>query len=275
MGVIAMVKSVVGAGDDVGDLVAQLDATRAKGIAAHQELERLEAVRLAAETFEAAEAANARIARVAWEADRLAALIPELESRLAIARSVKQKDAIAKHQAISRKRYPKFRSALLAAVEEQAAVMRERAEAERELGEHVVSIHLPRMAYAGFLYREHFDIWAGEQDRVHAEPAPKPAVTAVVAPRVAPAASRAVGVKDQRAVRRVEPASSAPRRPRNPDDTAPLAPGEMRVRVLRPGFTPGDDQPQCDGQQVIRMPSEAAKLALANGAVEIVEGESK
>jgi hypothetical protein len=64
-----------------------------------------------------------------------------------------------------------------------------------------------------------------------------------------------------------------PQHPRNPDDTEPLAPGEVRVRVLRAGFSPADEAQQCDARQVIRMPRAAADRALTAGVVEIVEQE--
>jgi hypothetical protein len=62
------------------------------------------------------------------------------------------------------------------------------------------------------------------------------------------------------------------RRPveRPPDDFAPLGGShEVRVRVLRPGFSPADDRPQCCFNQVIRMSATAA--ARAEGAIEILE----
>jgi hypothetical protein len=111
MGVISMVRDAF-TGDNVGDLVGQIDQVRAKGVAAHAKLERLEAARLVAEDYDAAVALGERIARVTWETDRLAALLPQLEERLGIARNAKQKDAIARHAAINRKSWPRFRAAM-------------------------------------------------------------------------------------------------------------------------------------------------------------------
>jgi hypothetical protein len=62
-----------------------------------------------------------------------------------------------------------------------------------------------------------------------------------------------------------------PQRPRNADDTQPLLAGEVRVRALRPGWSPAADRPQCDRGQVVRMQAEGAKRAMQAGAVEIVE----
>jgi hypothetical protein len=56
MGVLQMVKDAVTGGDDVADLVARLDAERAKGAATCAEIERLEQTRLQAEDYDAAKA---------------------------------------------------------------------------------------------------------------------------------------------------------------------------------------------------------------------------
>ena len=89
MGVVAMMKSVVGAGDDVGLLTGEIESTRAKGIAASAELERLEQARLVAEDYDAAKVIEARIDRVRFEVEKLAAALPLLENRLSIARAAR------------------------------------------------------------------------------------------------------------------------------------------------------------------------------------------
>jgi hypothetical protein len=271
MGVVQMIKSAVGVGDSVGDLDSQITVAKAKRAAAQHEIERLEGVRVGAESYEDAQAAETRLGRVRWEVSRIDALLPQLEARLVSARAVKQRDALARHLAAARAMYPKLRQAVEAASATQAEAIKVREAANAELGESLVSVHIPIVAFRGLLLPDLVAMWRNEMDRVFAVPVAQPAPVAVVAPKVQPVAQKQPAAPKPRAVRFVEPASSAPRRPRNPDDMAPLMPGEMRVKVLRPGFTPGDDQPQCDGQQVIRMPVEAAKLALANGAVEIVE----
>jgi hypothetical protein len=47
--VLQMMTNAVTGGDDIGDIVGQLDAAKAKGAAAYQEIERLEVQRLAAQ----------------------------------------------------------------------------------------------------------------------------------------------------------------------------------------------------------------------------------
>src|SRR5437016_2592975 len=135
MGVVSMIKNAVGVGDSVGDLVARKDAEMAKRAAALHEIERLEAVRVGAESYEDAQAAESRLGRVRWEVSRIDALLPQLESRLIAARAVKQKEALAKHLAAARAMYPRLRQAVEAASQMQAEAIRVRAAASAELGE--------------------------------------------------------------------------------------------------------------------------------------------
>jgi hypothetical protein len=58
---------------------------------------------------------------------------------------------------------------------------------------------------------------------------------------------------------------------REPDDLAPLEPGEARVKVMRHGYSPADDRPGCSYLQVVRMPLGPAARAADRGAVVIVE----
>lgn len=55
------------------------------------------------------------------------------------------------------------------------------------------------------------------------------------------------------------------------DDVTPLGPSEARVKVLRSGFSPADDRPQCCHGQLIRMALDTAQRAAGTGAVEIIE----
>jgi hypothetical protein len=74
--------------------------------------------------------------------------------------------------------------------------------------------------------------------------------------------------------RTVSPADSAPGRhsaERVPDDLAPLEPGEARVKVLRAGYSPADNRPQCSYGQVVRMPLGLAARAEDRGALVIIE----
>ena len=55
------------------------------------------------------------------------------------------------------------------------------------------------------------------------------------------------------------------------DDVTPLGPSEARVKVLRSGFSPADDRPQCCHGQLIRMALDTAQRAAGTGAVENTE----
>src|ERR1700687_4817012 len=118
MGVVRMMKNVVdiGGGEDIDALAASL-ITLGRRSRACAELERLEQARLQAESYDDARVIDENISRVKWGVDHLASLVPQLEERLKIARNTRQQANIRKHQAILRRRYPKFRAALEAAVE--------------------------------------------------------------------------------------------------------------------------------------------------------------
>src|ERR1700730_2548213 len=113
--ILTVVKSMAGIGDDVGDLVGEIEATRSKGLAAHAELERLEQQRLLADTYDDAKAIEARIDRVRFEVDKLAAALPLLENRLSVARAARNRKLLQKHQDAARKILPRLVSAITAA----------------------------------------------------------------------------------------------------------------------------------------------------------------
>ncbi len=182
--------------DDVAALAAEIDAEKAKASEACSRLEWLERERKTADTFEKACGLDDQIAELRWTIGKADERLPHLEGRLRAARAEKQAAALARHQAILRKRYPKFRAALQEAVEQQAEVIREREAAVGELGEHLAQIHLPHIAYAGFLFKDLLAIWTAEQDRVFADPLPKPVVVAprpVAAPAAKPTARTSTG----------------------------------------------------------------------------------
>lgn len=55
------------------------------------------------------------------------------------------------------------------------------------------------------------------------------------------------------------------------DDISPLSDGECRARVLRSGYSPRDDAPQCTRGQLIRLPRATAERAAAAGVLQIIE----
>jgi hypothetical protein len=267
--VLQMVKSMAGIGDDdVGYLVGEIEATRAKGLASSAELERLDEQRLVADDYDAAKSIEARIDRVRFECDKLAAALPLLENRLAIARNAKQKAAIARHAAANRKAWPKFRAAILAAVDAQEEMIKMRTDAGKEIGEHAVALNLPVQAFAGFLRRENFDIWDSELSRVMADPPPQPAVAAVIAPRVAPTPARPVGVTDRRAVEKPV-APVAPVKPKRPLHKSKVTVGDRMLIVMLRANVEINGELSMVGDQ-IDVPTEQANSLLRQGAAERV-----
>ncbi len=83
MKAMTLVKNFMTGMDSVGDIVGRIEAERAKLAASMQEVERLEAVRVGADSYEDAQAAESRLGRVRWEISRIDALLPQLEARLA------------------------------------------------------------------------------------------------------------------------------------------------------------------------------------------------
>jgi len=234
--------------DDVAALTAEIEAEKAKASEACAKLEWLQLERKTADSFESARALDEQIAEARWTIERADAILPHLEGRLRAARAEKQAEALARHQAILRKRYPKFRAALQAAVEQQSEVIREREAANAELGEHLAQIHLPHIAYAGFLYRDLVALWTGQNDRIFSDPLPKPAV---VAPRPAPAPA-ADEPKFGFGWTRFGPGETPPAPPEPPArpkrvprrDPAPTESSQRQVQILRTGI-------EIDGTQAI------------------------
>jgi hypothetical protein len=106
--VLKMVASMVTGVDDVGDLVGEIEATRAKGIASSAQLEQLEQQRLVADTYDDAKLVEARIDRVRFEVEKLAAALPLLENRLSVARAARNRKLLAKHQDAARRLLPRL-----------------------------------------------------------------------------------------------------------------------------------------------------------------------
>jgi hypothetical protein len=266
--VLQMVKNAMTKSDNIDALVAEIENAKDAGIRAYAELERLEAARLVAEDYETARGIDEQLARVRWGIDRIDAMLPALENRLKIARNTRQQEAIAKHVAINRRAWPKFRAALSAAVDAQAAVIADRDAAVAEIGEHAASIHLPFLAFRGFLYRDLFDIYAAELDRVYAEPAVK---SAVVASRIASVQARPVHAGTPRIVRLDEPVHAPPpRKKTRPLHKVKVAVGDRRLCVfLRANVELDGGDLSLVGDQ-IDLPTEQAKALCQNGAVELV-----
>jgi hypothetical protein len=278
MAVADMVREIF-RGDAVASLTAKIEAERAAGLAALAEIDRLEQHKLDAADFAAAEAILQEIRRQQWIADVAARRLPELEGQLAEAKLVRDRTALARHYKAIVALYPRLKKAVIDAAAIQAEVVATRDAAAAEIGEHVVNMHIPHFTFRGLLLPDLVAQWTAECDRI-VMPAPPQPQPMPVAPPVRPAPSRQAPAADRRAVpgpggmitAADTPPAAAPRA-RHPDDLAPLAEGEVRVRILRGGYSPADDAPQCDSGQIIRLARQAAQRALAAGAVEIIVSE--
>lgn len=206
--------------------------------------------------------------------------LPELQTRLAEIKAEKQRAELRWHQAEARRVYQALRAALAVAIEAQVAAMRTRDAAISALGSGVVGSYIPVAAYAGFLMPDLFKIWTDQNDRVFAPEAMTRPAQPGPAPRPVPAAdlgsAMTPGPVSLRAKPAIQPAPPRPAppvltKPREPDDTAPLQPNEVRVKALFSNWSPADDRPTTHAGQIIRMPREAAKQALARGLIELVD----
>ncbi|MGO9039878.1 MAG: hypothetical protein ACLQKH_18005 [Steroidobacteraceae bacterium] len=201
---------------------------------------------------------------------------PGLRDRLATAKTQAQKRAVERHFESIAGAYQTLRDAVLDAEAAQVALMRARDAAIDEVGEHAIN-QFPIFAYGGLLGRGTVQSWAAECDRIleqaRASRRPRapaiPDVTAAPAPRPTPPKARESlqhPIHLQGGVE-VHALTAA----RQPDDAAPLSTGQARVKVLRAGFSPADDRPQCHRGQVIRLPLGQAAHLESLGVAEIIE----
>lgn len=175
----------------------------------------------------------------------------------------------------------------VAAAERYAAALRACAAADRELAEIRNRAHkaigaarsavlMPLVNYAGLLEEEHIKLWLERvapvlaASKAMSSPDAHPASLRVQPP---PATARGPAARPASLQHAVSLGQDAaiPKAPRAADDTAPLEPGEVRVKALRAGFSPADDRPQAAYGQLLRMTAAAALLAADRGAVQIVE----
>jgi len=266
MKAMTLVKNFMTGMDSVGDIVGRIEAERAKLAASMQEVERLEAVRVGADSYEDAQAAESRLGRVRWEISRIDALLPQLEARLVDARAAAQRSGIAKHLDIARKTYPRLRAAIEAAAAVQHEAIKTREAADAELGEGIVAQYIPHISYRGFLMADLVKLWSDEQDRVFsAKSAPAP--VAVIAPRVAPTPARAVGVADRRAIVEKPVAPVAPVKPKRQPRRDKVAPNGRLVTLMRSGVELPDGTQGVVGD-VIAMSAEQAERLVMSGAAD-------
>jgi hypothetical protein len=199
--------------DDPAELERQIAALKAEAAEASAEIDRLKDERRFAASYDEARAIDDRMARQMWATEHAAATLPSLELRLAARRAADQAAALARHKTALVDLYPQLKQAIFAAIEMQERAQTLRDAAVKELSEGVVALHLPAIAFAGFLKRDLVqDIWARENDRVIGELARKPqeraAQPAIAAPPPAKAKSKATAP--------VAHNPPAPRRPARP-----------------------------------------------------------
>lgn len=286
MGTVTALKRILARGDDVEAIVAELAELRTAIAAQRDEAKRHGEAWLQASSQVEAE----RHDRARREAKRLTerdeAKVAELEERLVAAKAERQRAAIARHQAIWRRLFPKLRAALEAAAEVQAEAISAREGAIAEIGEGIAFSHLPLLIFRGLLFPDMIARWAGEMERVLAgmKPPPIPA-PAKPAPPLSPeerallaekAKTLPNGFSHQMARTGVPPApptpppsppaaAAVPRELRNDPVPAPRS-GYRLVEFLRGGaeLEPGLHAMRGDR---VAVPEMQAIMLLKNGAV--------
>ena len=168
--------------------------------------------------------------------------------------------------------YPKLRASIEAAGRVQTECIAARNAAIAELGESICSVHIPIVAFRGLLLEDLIQLWVNEQDRVHAAPAPAPAVAAVVQSRIAPIPTRPVGATDRRVVEKpVAPvvAPVTPTKPKRQPRRDKIAVNSKLVVLLRSGIElPGGEQ-SVAGDVIGTLTMEQADALLRAGAAEL------
>jgi hypothetical protein len=267
MGVLQMVRDKM-TGDDLDDLTRRIDDTRSSGIRGHAELEKLEAARLAAASYDEARAIDEQIAACRWGVDHAASQLQELEQRLSVARAARNRKLLLKHQDIARKILPRLVAAVSNAADVQEEAMAARNAAIADLGEAAVSVHIEASAYLGMLTRPFVDAWADAMAKRLAAPAPQPAPVAMVSPRVAEKPARPVGVADKR-IQPVQPVAPAePAKSRRPLRAAKVAVGDRRlVKFHRANVELEDGDLSLIGD-VVDVPAATAEALVRNAAAD-------
>jgi hypothetical protein len=249
--------------ETAADLERQIGALKSEASEASAEIDRLTRERLLAANYDDAREIDDRMRRPAWICEHAAALLPDLEQRLAAVRVADQAAAIARHKGRLLELYPRLKAAILAAVDAQELVIAARREAVQELGEGPVSIHLPQIVFQGFLARDLVvDIWQRENDRLIADLARKPQ-------RVVPPPAVVAPVKPKMITATPAVAAPAPRPPRARREAELPADGYAQIIFLRSGVDLGDGELSITGDKV-NLPAAAARALVQSGAADYV-----
>jgi hypothetical protein len=243
------------------DCREEIAGLKRQGAQACAEIEEIEQRRALAPSYEAALAGEERTKELRWNVAHVDAVLPGLEARLAQAMADRRQAALARHRAIGAQVYAQLRAALVEAGQAQALALRAREDAIQEVGEGLVQMHLPAVAFMGLLTPEFLQLYFDQMDRVFApRPKPKPVAVAPKALPKPPTKPREV----------ISSSPSAPRVARQPyRDTAP-GEGETLLQILRSGLEL-DDGRQCAVGDVVRVSTDKAGLLLRSGAAEPVK----
>ncbi len=257
VGVVSVLKKAV-SGDGVAALEREIAELRETIASQRAEAVRLGDEWLAAPSQAAAEAIEARRVECLRVAAAAELRLSGLETRLTEARAAAQRDALARHRAVMAGLYPRLRQALDNAAKVQQQVIAARDAAVAELGEGLASVHIPHLAYAGFLYEDLIAMWAADQERIWSAPwqppapPPRPAASHLAEPPPfpgshqisrpgsgpaldadkLPATMPSPEAQHRRNAPQPAPPTAAVRKPRR--EPPPPAAGEHRVTALRP-----------------------------------------
>jgi hypothetical protein len=259
MGMVAKFKSAITGADDVADLEKQIDDTRSAGIRGHAEMDRLEAARLAAQSYSDARAIDEQIAACRWGVEHAAAQLKNLEQRVSIARAARNRKALARHQDVARKILMRLIPAIQNAAEIQAEAVAARDAAIAELGEGAVAVAIEPTCYLGLLTPQFVAAWADSMEKRLAAAAPQPAVSAVAKPAVAPMPAKPAA----KAAASIEAAAPVPVKPKREPRRDKVAPNGRLVTLMRSGVELPDGTQGVVGDVVAMLATDAERLVMS------------
>ena len=263
--------------EGAAELARLIEATKQSGSDAYAEIERLEAERRVADSYEAARVIDDQIERLKFEIGRLGRLLPELEERLADAKWDERLVAFDKHRRNLVAATRKAITAVEAAAAANAAVVAAHHQASQELGTHINS--LPLQAYLGVLMPDLVSMWRRqvepqlyqmERAELTRPPKPRPpgapqAVyrdpTGVNAPPKPPVV---VAVAPPPPADPPQPAREARRDPPPPD-------GERQVHVIAGGDFNLPDGTRAKIGDRVNLSSKLAEIWVGKGVAEFVD----
>lgn len=223
-----------------------------------------------AETFEASENLREESAAAMRRAKWIAARLPQIDERLAKARSKEHIEKAARHLAIRRAVFQKLRAALESAARLQSEAIAADADACQDMGESNARAAVPIIAFRGILREDAVVQWAAWcQTALGTEPAAR--VVRPTAPaRTVTVAETSGASGSQRAVSLADDPSVPTYAERLPDDLAPLEQGQVRAQVLRSGYPDFRGRQSHRGRK-IRVNASDAAVAQGKGAIDVLD----